>query len=112
MIGTRYVRDGAPLPAEIEIGGNEVWSSSLAHIYSELEIGTELKIAVREKTGSEAVTIINKEELAYIAIDAARVAASDARFVVVLESFNTLSDVKSALKTDVIVVNVIQQVNP
>ena len=107
VFGTRYVRGGEPLPAEIKIAAGETWSFSLAHIYSEIEIGTKLEIAVREKTGSNTVTIVNKDSSAYITIDTTKAAASDARFVVVLESFNTLSNVQSALKTDIMVVNVI-----
>ena len=107
VFGTRYVRVGEPLPAEIDIVADETFSFSLAHIYSEIEIGTKLEIAVREKTKSNVVTIVNNDSSAYITIDTTRVAASDARFVVELESFNTLSNVKSALKTDIMIVNVI-----
>ena len=59
VMGTRYVRDGTPLPAQIDIVAGQSWSFSLSHIYSELEIGTTLAIKLREKTQSELVTIID-----------------------------------------------------
>ena len=62
VMGTRYVRDGQPLPTEIDIIPGESWSFSLSHIYSELEIGTTLDIKLREKTQSNIVTIVEQED--------------------------------------------------
>ena len=49
VIGTRYVRDGEPLPASITselTDEGEHWRFELQHIKSEIEIGTELLIEV------------------------------------------------------------------
>ena len=92
VIGTRYVRDGDSLPAEITLTSGESQSFSLAHIYSEIEIGTRLAINVREKSGLSWVQITNEEDWTNISIDAPGMEL-DGRFEVVLESFNTLSDV-------------------
>ena len=50
VIGTRYVRDGEPLPASITselTDEGESWLFKLNHIKSEIEIGTDLLIDVR-----------------------------------------------------------------
>ena len=61
---------------------------------------------MREKNGLDFVTITNQESSSIISIDSAGKKPGES-FEVVLESFNTLSNVKSALKTDVMVVNVV-----
>ena len=47
VFGTRYVRDGDPLPGSIEIVQGEVQRLSVPHIYSELPISTILNINLR-----------------------------------------------------------------
>ena len=69
VIGTRYVRDGNPLPAEITLVVGESWRFSLLHIQSEIEIGTELAIDVREKIASNLITITNRESSTDLFID-------------------------------------------
>ena len=48
VFGTRYVRDGDPLPSTIEVAQGEVFSLSVPHIYSEFTIGTALAINLRQ----------------------------------------------------------------
>ena len=70
VIGTRYVRTGESLPSEITLVVGESWSFSLEHIYSEIAIGTTLKIAVREH-GSNLISISERESATDLAIDTA-----------------------------------------
>ena len=48
VFGTRYVRDGDPLPGTIEVAQGEVFSLSVPYIYSEFTIGTTLVINLRQ----------------------------------------------------------------
>ena len=48
VFGTRYVRDGDPLPSSIEIAQGEVFRLRVPHIYSEFTIGTTLNINLRQ----------------------------------------------------------------
>ena len=57
------------MPAEITLVVGESWSFSLLHIYSEIEIGTEFAIGVREKIASNLITITNRESSTYLYID-------------------------------------------
>ena len=71
VIGTRYVRDGQSLPSEITLALGESWSFSLEHIYSEIEIGTKLQIAVREKSASNLIRISERASATDLSIDTA-----------------------------------------
>ena len=93
VIGTRYVRDGQPLPAEITLFNGERWLFSLPHIYSDIEIGTVLAIDVRESTNTDILTITNGVSATDLLIDATGLEPGKSSFVVVLESFNALSSV-------------------
>ena len=53
VFGTRYVRDGDPLPSSIEVAQGQVFSLSVPHIYSELAIGTTLAINLRQAGSSQ-----------------------------------------------------------
>ena len=57
------------MPAEITLVVGESWSFSLLHIYSEIEIGTEFAIGVREKIASNLITITNRESSTDLYID-------------------------------------------
>ena len=46
-MGTRYIRDGEPLPASMTLKLGESWRFNLEHIRSELDIGTVLAIDVK-----------------------------------------------------------------
>ena len=100
-----YVRDGDPLPSEITLVSGNSQSFSLQHIYQEIDTGIELAIDMKEKNELSWVRISNKEAWTDIIIDAEGLAPGE-RFIVVLESFNTLSDAYSALKTDTMTVNI------
>ena len=71
VIGTRYVRDGESLPSEITLVVGDSWSFSLEHIYSEITIGTTLQIAVREKNGSNLISLNERESATDLSIDTA-----------------------------------------
>ena len=92
VIGTRYVRDGQPLPAEITLIIGDSWNFSLPHIYSDIEIGTVLAIDVRESTNTDILTITNGVSATDLLIDATGLEPGKSLFVV-LESFNALSSV-------------------
>ena len=91
VIGTRYMRRGEYLlPAEITLRMGEKWSFSLPHIESEIEIGTKLAIAVREKSNSNLIKIQNWTTQAHLVIDTKGIEEEE-RVEIVLESYNTLS---------------------
>ena len=69
VIGTRYVRTGESLPSEITLAVGESWSFSLEHIHSEIDIGTQLQIAVREASNSNLIIINERESATDISID-------------------------------------------
>ena len=48
VFGTRYVRDGDPLPSSIEVAQGEESRLIVPHIYSEFTIGTTLAINLRQ----------------------------------------------------------------
>ena len=84
------------MPAEIELYQGETKKLQLRHIYSEYEIGTPLAIDVRvkeENTGAKNIAkISNFADLAEIEIDASSMEPGE-KIEVILESFNTLSEV-------------------
>ena len=93
VIGTRYVRDSNPLPAELNLFPGQTKSYTLPHIYSELEIGTKLAINVREKENlSNLLTLTNREDSCDLLFDLTN-AEPLSSFEIVLESYNTLSSV-------------------
>ena len=101
VFGTRYVRDGDSLPTRIEIEQGATKSLSVPHIYSELVIGTTLAINLRQ--ASDQLSFVSFEEnsgATEVLIDTSGV--DEGEYSMVLESFNTLSLAKSALKTDII----------
>ena len=101
VFGTRYVRDGDSLPTRIEIEQGATKSLSVPHIYSKLFIGTTLAINLRQS--SDQLSFVSFEEhsgATEVLIDTSGV--DEGEYSMVLESFNTLSLAKSALKTDII----------
>ena len=101
VFGTRYIRDD-PLPASIELAKGTTQTLTVPHIYSQYTIGTTLAINLRQ--GSETLSFVSFEEQnseTIVTIDATGVEEGDA-YDLTLESFNTLSTAKSALKTDLI----------
>lgn len=100
VIGTRYVRTGEALPAEIQLFPGESQSFKLDHIYSQIAIGTELAIDVRlGDPALDQVTVTAREGYHEITLDSRGMLVGD-RYEAVFESFNSLSREKSVLKTD------------
>ena len=77
------------------------------HIYSKIEIATELAINLRQPVGSELsfVSFIEDTNETLVHIDTWGFAMGE-QVQVTLESFNTLSTIQSTLKTDVITVTI------
>ena len=102
VFGTRYVRDGDPLPSSIEIAQGEVIRVSVPHIYSEFTIGTTLAINLRQaaSTQHDFVTIEEYGNSNDVIIEPGDQSVGE--YDLTLESFNTLSISKSALKIDTI----------
>ena len=100
VFGTRYVRDGDPLPSSLEVAQGEVIRLSVPHIYSEFEIGTTLAINLRQASSQHLnfVSIMEYENSSEVVILPGDQSVGE--YDLTLESFNTLSTVKSALKTD------------
>ena len=62
VFGTKYVRDGDPLPTSIEIDQGTTTSFSVPRIYSELTIGTTLAINLRQKASEQHSFVSFRED--------------------------------------------------
>ena len=91
VFGTRYVRDGDPLPSSLEVAQGEVIRLSVPHIYSEFEIGTTLAINLRQaaSTQHDFVTIEEYGNSSDVIIEPGDQSVGE--YDLTLESFNTLS---------------------
>ena len=99
VFGTKYVRDGDPLPSSIELAsGSTAVNLDITHIYSELTIGTELAINLRQASQLSFVTLVELDGRTQVVIDPSSL--DQGEYELVLESYNTLSVAQSALKTD------------
>ena len=99
-MGTRYIRD-EELPAEIVINYDETtFRLDIPHIYSELTIGNEIKIQVRQASALSFIELNRFETLTRLEINVEDVEAG--QYDLLLESFDALGGVYSALKTDYI----------
>ena len=99
-MGTRYIRD-EELPAEIVINYDETTLRlDIPHIYSELTIGNEIKIQVRQASALSFIELNRFETLTRLEINVEDVEAG--QYDLLLESFDALGGVYSALKTDYI----------
>ena len=107
VYGTRYIRDGQAIASTLSFNQGESQTLSLAHITSEFPIGTTLAINLRQSTALEFVTLTEQSGSTDVIIDTTGVAAGD--YTLTLESFNTLSLAKSALKTDTMTISVLVQ---
>ena len=72
-MGTRYVRD-TPLASAIDLNfglEDESLSFDVEHIYSELEIGNDLEIQIREKEDSKLgfVNLVHSENKTVVVIN-------------------------------------------
>ena len=112
VFGTKYVRDGDPLPSSIEVAQGGVIRLSVPHIYSEFIIGTALAINLRQSGSSHHnfVSIIEYDNSSDVIIEPGD--QPEGEYDLTLESFNTLSNVKSALKIDVITIIISPPTSP
>ena len=111
VYGTKYVRDGDPLPSSVKLTQGNRQVINVSHIYSAIEIGTILSIKLRQKeTSLSFVTFKEKSSSVDVIIDSTGVAPGD--YTLTLESFNKLSIAQSALKTDVIAIAISVQEIP
>lgn len=104
LMGTRYIRDKS-IPTEVNVSAGDSFTLTVPHIYSEVEIGTELAINIRTSSSTETIIIENQVSSTNVKIDASDLVEGDS-FELTLDSYNTLSKVKSTLKKDVILVKV------
>ena len=82
IMGTKYVR-AEPLPTSVEVSQGETTSVLIPHIYSEIEIGTEMAIDLRCANGTQLafVTLTNKSGATEVYIDVAGVDVGDYELV-------------------------------
>ena len=116
VFGTRYVRgDGDAVPSSLEVASGTSKTLSIAHIHSELTIGTTLDINLRfGGSAAEQLSFVSLSESASatsVVIDATELQEGD-EYNLILQSFNTLSTAKSTLKTDTIKIVVVQPTPP
>ena len=105
VFGTKYIRNGEPLPDTIEIIQGQSKTISVQRITSSFEIATELAIQLRQSTDLSFVSITEGESTSDVVIDAANQTFGE--YTLTLESFNSLSIAQSALKTDTVVIRII-----
>jgi len=105
VMGTRYLRVQSVVESlEMETG---VFSYlTVPHIYSEEEIGNQLAVDLRQQGGAELefVTFVNGVTSTEVIFDTTDVQIGV--YYLVLESYDTSSNVKSTLKTDTVTITV------
>ena len=91
VFGTRYVREGDPLPTDLEIFQGSIERLSVPHIHSEFFIGTTLSINLRQNAQEKLdfVSFEEQSDTTHIEINAKGLAEGE--YQLQLESFNTLS---------------------
>ena len=82
IIGTKYVR-AEPLPTSVEVSQGETTSLLIPHIYSEIEIGTEMAHELRCADGTQLpfVFLSNQSDATEVNIDATGVDVGDYELV-------------------------------
>lgn len=111
VMGTKYVREGDPLPETIELALGSTQTLDLPHIYAKYAIGNTLKIDIRQAPSQpfvEFVSLTRLENSVTVRLDATSVPLGS--YSLYLESYDLNSLVRSALKTDVIQIKVVAPV--
>ena len=105
IMGTSFERN-EPLPNHIELAQGESIEIPVPYIFDEHGISTEQIINLRQAASAEFsfVTIYEKAESSTVHIDSVGLEIAD--YELHLESFDTLSTLKTTLKTDIIIVSV------
>ena len=78
-MGTRYVRD-VEIPSEFIIETGQLESFEIAHIYSELFIGNELEINLRQVSSHSFITMQRDMNKTVVTIEANDVEAGEYEF--------------------------------
>ena len=103
VFGTCYIRDESLTDIiEIQTGNQSVLS--VQHVHSEETIGNQLVIDLRQSAGADLpfVTFVNGATSTDVVIDTTDVEIGE--YTLVLESFDTASNVYTTLKTDTITI--------
>ena len=92
-MGTEYVRNEAP-PTEITLEQGSTTTLNIPHIYSALEIGNNLKISMRQRSGAELsfVSLSNLALSTSVTIDGSSLTIIG-NYELVLESFDEANTV-------------------
>ena len=106
-MGTKYVRD-EDLPSELCLPNtDESYILEIQDIYSSLPLGNDLLIQLRQTSALDFVTINNSGTKHSITINPQGI--STGYYELILESYDGNSSIKSALKTDKIVLEILEQ---
>ena len=89
VFGTKYIRNGEPLPDTIGVIQGQSKTISVQRITSSFEIATELAIQLRQSTDLSFVSITEGESTSDVVIDASNQTFGE--YTLTLESFNSLS---------------------
>lgn len=106
VFGTKYVRDGEPVPTSITMlrGASETFV--VANIYPLHELGNELAINLRQASSLGFVTLDQSDASSQTVVNIDSTGVDAGEYTLTLESFDLLSSVKSALKTDTVSISI------
>ena len=109
IMGTEYVRTTSVLDS-IVVNAGDTQSFPVEHIVSSLSITTDLEINLRQQPGKELsfISFVESSDSTQVTIEASLLIC-DATYELTLESFNSLSTVQAALKTDEITIQIDSQ---
>ena len=99
IFGTKYVRDET-LPSSVTLRQGETLTIPVPNLYSSFLIGNEIAIQLRQKTELSFVSFAVNASSSDLIIDA--IELPPGVYSLTFESYDTNSNVKSALKTDTI----------
>ena len=107
IFGTKYVRNGEPLPEVVEVTKGQTLTVSIEKIQSAFSIANSLDIRLRQATNLSFIQITENSSTSDVLIDADGQLTGE--YTLTLESFNALSIAQSTLKTDTITINIIEE---
>ena len=106
IFGTKYVRD-EPLPSSATLRQGETLTIPVPNIYSLYLIGNEIAIQLRQKTELSFVSFAVNASTSSSDLIIDAIELPPGVYSLAFESYDTNSNVKSALKTDTIEIIVI-----
>ena len=104
VYGTKYVRNGDPVPTELEMEINQSQTISIERIQPSITIANQQDIKLRQVSNLGFITITENVSFSDVLIDTT--GQSIGEYTLILESFDSLSVAQSALKTDTIAINI------